>query len=965
MKKSLIKPTIIAILILIMAVACAIVIVGATETKTYTITYYSNGAVAKTDKVVAGANYTVRTEPVTKNTVASKSLYGWYDDTGKITEIKKITGIKRDYVFYEAYGKSVKNAEDFLANIKQAGNYVRLNANITIDKEITLPANGLAILDLNGYTLTIKTGATAFVGKDSSIHILNNGTSGGKIIHEGVAENSDLMNASLFTIGSNPKKNVEICVYEDANIETNVGLFDITADLTNAKFTYTFKVAGKIRASFLVRSYGIKNALFKTYPSTELDVTGQYVFEDRGNCTDTNLTFEMTDGKLNIIERAFITNEISKYNIYLTGGSFNRDFSNLYSNYVFIQDPDDNTRFVIEKCDHNDAIIGMTANCTEAGEITYKCILCGVTHTESTEALGHTSFKELVQEAITTKDKTEPGYYATTCQRCGAEEREYFYPAPRDVYVTVKYRLTTGEDRVVRVKATSLFGDNVGERLQTFTTAYIEFEYGIKQSQIYSIEIPLGVKTIAGGISDTDSVEKGLFFRNSHLEEIVLPMSIENIEATAFADIPTLKTVKGLEYITGEIGERAFQQTKGNTPYIARMTLNAKVIGTKAFEGFTMISLTFGKNVETINEGAFALLEGQTSLVKEIFIEGNNRVQLNGATLNLYNKTTERFTLSHGHQFDGIGLVYIDHNFKVTTTEPTCQEKGFDFKKCQYCGEEETDNYTDVIPCNFVEMEPVPSTCSKQGYEGTQCSMCGKIEVSKYYTFDPEVHDYTATYRYSRENICEEDYHIIGICACGKEAPPSDWKFQEAVGKHTWDEQNYIEYVKPTCGERGYKKFNCSACGYEVSEIYKATGKHTFVTDNKNTIPATCKNEGKMVWVCDVCGEVKERTAEKNPDNHEWEKDEKGNLVWTVKVPATTEKAGTQQNICTGCGKAQTKGIPVTNEETKKIDTLYIILIILGGVLILAGVGVTLYFAVFRKSVSSSYKYKFNTLNKK
>ena len=121
-----------------------------------------------------------------------------------------------------------------------------------------------------------------------------------------------------------------------------------------------------------------------------------------------------------------------------------------------------------------------------------------------------------------------------------------------------------------------------------------------------------------------------------------------------------------------------------------------------------------------------------------------------------------------------------------------------------------------------------------------------------------------------------------------------------------------------------------------------------------------------MVWVCDTCGEIKERSVPEDKDNHEWEKDEKGALVWTVRVAATAEKAGTAQNKCVGCGKIQTKGIPVTSEQTKGISTLVLVLLIVGGaILVLGGVGITLYYTVFKKNASSGYKYKFNTLGKK
>ncbi|MBO5356930.1 MAG: leucine-rich repeat protein [Clostridia bacterium] len=966
MKKKFAKSIIIVLAIVATILACTLAIIASNENKSYTVTYYSNGNVAKVYTVEAGGKHDLATKPfATEQT--GKQLFGWYDETGKLYPNNGLRlTVNQNYTFYEAYGSNVKSEADFIKGVKQAGNYVKLGASIALDEVVALPTNGLVIIDLNGYSLTVTSKDVAFTGTNAGIHILNTSSSGiGKILHTGEVSSADLMDAALFTLTPNLKKNVDVHLFKNTNIETNVGLFDIVSDLTYSKYTYSFSVDGSVTANFLVRTYGIKNAAFKTNDTTALNVTGQYAFEDRGNYDGINLTFDMPAGKLDMIDTAFVTNELSKYNVFLTGGSYNRDLSKLYSNYTFTKGTDE--RYTIASCKHNDVAIGMTATCTEAGEITYKCSLCGLVHTVASNALGHSVYKELTQEAITTKEKTEPGYYTTTCMRCDYEEREYFYPSAKDTYVTVKYR-KDGIEKTIRVKSTLIFGDDIAESLNTFSTTYIEFENGIKQSDIYSLEIPLGIKTIKGGY-DEDGRPQGLFYGNSHLEEIILPMSIENIEATVFADMPKLRTVTGIEYITGKIGNSAFQQTKGNTIYIERMEINANSIGANAFENFTMLSLTFGENVKSISNYAFALGSGKECLLKEIFIEGNPSTAYDGARLSKYNEYYKCFTsLGSGHQFDYLPIVFFDHKFDVETVAPTCQAKGYDFMKCEHCGEEKIDNYTSIIDHNYVTIDPpVQSTCSTQGYEGTKCTMCDSVRVTKYYPYNENNHDYTYSSKNSLENICEYDYHIIGVCMCGKSDPnAANWIFQKATGKHTWDEQNPIEYVEPTCGVDGYKTFSCIHCGYEVSEIYKATGKHMYVSDNKNTVPATCTQDGKKVMVCDECSAIKEIDLPKDPKNHEWEKDENGNLVWTVKVAATAEKAGTAQNKCVGCGETQTKGIPVTSEETKGISTLLLVILIVGGsILVLGGVGLTLYFTVFKKSASSGYKYKFNTLGKK
>lgn len=970
-----IRALLVLAIIVALTIICAVCVIASAEKKTYTITYYSNGGVSKVVTVEAGGRHELLKTPLSYQQ-SDKKLFGWYDETGKLYSNITFMNISKDYTFYEAYGKNAGTEADFIKAIKQGGCYVRLSADIVVDDLITLPASGLAIIDLNGHNLTINSKDVAIRGMNSSIHVLNNGTSANaSIIHTGEPTNADLMDSALFSLTPTLKRDAEIRFFPNANVKTNVGLFDIVSDLTYSNYTYNFLVESNVEANFLVRTYGIKNATFNITDTASINIIGQYMFEDRGNYNGINLTYEMTAGKLDVLENTFITNELSKYNVFLSGGSYNRSLSHLYPNYTFELGNDG--RYTVTACKHADVIIDMTATCTSAGQITYQCLHCGVVHTDNSNAVGHSVVKSLAQEPITTVEKTEPGYYATVCQRCGYEEREYLYPSPKDVYVTVKIRDDEGKVSEKRVKATDLYGMDVGERLQSFSTAYLEFEYKIKQSNIISIEIPLGVKTVAGGIG-TDNTPKGLFYGNSHLEEIILPMSIENIESTAFGNIATLKTVKGIEYITGTISQRAFQQTKGNVPYVERMELNAKTIETSAFENFTMISLTFGENVNSIGNYAFAISDIENSKLKEIFVLGNNdRSQV---TLSNYNVAAKRFEgVGSGHQFDGQRIVYIDHNFDVETINPTCKEKGYDVSVCRYCNEERIDNYTDIID-HITEERTVPTNCvTIQGYVGSFCTMCDElISIVKYLNKNgsdgaPLVHDYTYTtktdfevFGNTEKNICVDDYFIVGVCICGAyDENRANWKYNKAVGQHEWDERNVLEYVAPTCGSDGYRIVECLHCGYEDTIIHTATGKHMYVTDNKNTIPATCTSKGKMVWACSECGDAKERKAEINPNNHDWEKDKNGNLVWTTKVAPTTERAGTAKNVCTGCGAEQTKGIPVTSEDTKSVDTLYIILIIIGGIIVLAGVGLTLYFTVFKKSASSGYKYKFNTLGKK
>ena len=279
-KRKLLKTIILTLAIIATAVLCTIAIIGTTENKSYAVTYYSNGSVAKSFSYKSGEKHKVLSEPFL-STADGKQLYGWYDETGKFYKDIQVT-VNKEYNFYEACGLIVKSKEQFKTAIAQAGTFIRLGASMTIDEKIVLPSDGMIIIDLNGYSLNVTSKDVAFEGKNTSIHIMNTSTTGnGKISHTGVVTNADLMDASLFRLAPSTRKNVNIHLFKNANVETNVGLFDIVSDLTYSKYTYNFDIESAVTANFLVRTYGINNAMFKVYDTAYINLIGQYAFEDR------------------------------------------------------------------------------------------------------------------------------------------------------------------------------------------------------------------------------------------------------------------------------------------------------------------------------------------------------------------------------------------------------------------------------------------------------------------------------------------------------------------------------------------------------------------------------------------------------------------------------------------------------------------------------------------------------------
>ena len=84
--------------------------------------------------------------------------------------------------------------------------------------------------------------------------------------------------------------------------------------------------------------------------------------------------------------------------------------------------------------------------------------------------------------------------------------------------------------------------------------------------------------------------------------------------------------------------------------------------------------------------------------------------------------------------------------------------------------------------------------------------------------------------------------------------------------------------------------------------------KHDFVEDTAKAVAATCKEEGKKVEVCSVCGYVKETTIKKLDDTF---------VDDTSKTskPATCSEEGIKYLVCSVCGEAKEEKIAKTDHD--------------------------------------------------
>lgn len=119
---------------------------------------------------------------------------------------------------------------------------------------------------------------------------------------------------------------------------------------------------------------------------------------------------------------------------------------------------------------------------------------------------------------------------------------------------------------------------------------------------------------------------------------------------------------------------------------------------------------------------------------------------------------------------------------------------------------------------------------------------------------------------------------------------------------HVWDEG--VVKTPATCKDEGVMVYTCTLCG-ETKEEAIATVDHTW-GEWEVTTPATCGAEGVETRTCSVCGETETRAIAAL--EHAW--------VETERVEATGCTAGKVVYTCSNCGETKEEVLPAAGEHT-------------------------------------------------
>jgi hypothetical protein len=120
--------------------------------------------------------------------------------------------------------------------------------------------------------------------------------------------------------------------------------------------------------------------------------------------------------------------------------------------------------------------------------------------------------------------------------------------------------------------------------------------------------------------------------------------------------------------------------------------------------------------------------------------------------------------------------------------------------------------------------------------------------------------------------------------------------------EHVWDEG--VVKTPATCKDEGVMLYTCTLCG-ETKEEPIATVDHTW-GEWEVTTPASCGTVGVETRTCANCGETE--TREIPALEHTWGE-------WELTTPATCCEAGVETRTCSACGETETQEVAATGEH--------------------------------------------------
>ena len=240
-------------------------------------------------------------------------------------------------------------------------------------------------------------------------------------------------------------------------------------------------------------------------------------------------------------------------------------------------------------------------------------------------------------------------------------------------------------------------------------------------------------------------------------------------------------------------------------------------------------------------------------------------------------------------------LEALGHTYGISeVVKPTCDNDGYTKFTCSVCG----DSYSKVINATGHKYNDkiVSASCDKSGYTLHTCENCGDTYKDNFTS--PLGHDYTSQ---TVKPACETDGEKTFTCTRCGDTYTEVIKAKGHVYKRT--------VVAAGCETDGYTLVECMECHDSFKEDYVAAKGHTIVTDK--AVAATCITAGKTEGThCSVCGKVIKAQTEIKA---------KGHVAgdWITDKAAAVGVKGRKHRSCTVCGAVvETADIPALSPKS-------------------------------------------------
>ena len=523
--------------------------------------------------------------------------------------------------------------------------------------------------------------------------------------------------------------------------------------------------------------------------------------------------------------------------------------------------------------DYEDTVVKPT--CTERGYTEHICKVCADSYKDDyTPALGHDHISQITKQVACETD----GEKTFTCTRCGDTYTESIPATGHNDIVTAVEPTCTADGytehkckdcgRVVRSDVTKALGHNYDSKITTKASCT---EDGVltyictRCDESYTEKIPATGHKYNDVVTEASCVKGGYTLHtcancgDSYKDNFIAPTGHKYTKTTV---------------------KQASCETDGVNVYTCDTCGDSYSEVIKAKGHVYASEVTKKANCTDDGVITYTCANCGDKYTKVIKAKGHNYSAEVTKKATCDTDGVKTFTCADCGDVYTEKLEALGHTYGISeVVKPTCDNDGYTKFTCSVCG----DSYSKVINATGHKYNDkiVSASCDKSGYTLHTCENCGDIYKDN---FTSQLgHDYTSQ---TVKPTCETDGEKTFTCTRCGDTYTEVIKAKGHVYKRT--------VVAADCETDGYTLVECMECHDSFKEGYVGAKGHTIVTDK--AVAATCTTAGKTEGShCSVCGKVIKAQTEIKA---------KGHVAgdWITDKAAAVGVKGRKHRSCTVCG---------------------------------------------------------------